>query len=174
MREGISNFKKVENSYCIREGNLACWFIVILIIFLCLFMFNIMNEYFYEIFLPNFNYGQCLPPEDYMIEASQTVYGFLALQNFESVVFQSFAVIVLGTLMFQLKKIPREFSIMTELICICWILIAITFIRSYIVFYHFQSSLIQQGNIVYVTSALELLCLVVTGIYALRQTYLPN
>ena len=79
MKEGISNFKKVESSYCIREGNLACWFIIVLIIFLCLFVFNIINEYFYEIFLPNFNYGQCLPPEDYMIEADQTVFGFLAL-----------------------------------------------------------------------------------------------
>lgn len=63
---------------------------------------------------------------------------------------------------------------MQELFCICWIRAIAAAFRFYMIFFHFDSDLVQRGTILYFTSVLDLMCLMVTGLYTLVMTYRPN
>ena len=77
-------------------------------------------------------------------------------------------------LAFQLRHIPNEFSIMTELFLIVWVRCITIGVRYFIIFWYVDSPFVQLGYIVYLTTLLDIAQMFITGVYTLRQTYKIN
>lgn len=62
-KSGVLAFKRIESSVCIRESSLAMWLIVVILIMLFVFIFNLLNDFKYSMYVMSYNYGQCIPDE---------------------------------------------------------------------------------------------------------------
>ena len=60
-RDGVIAFRRIEDTYCIREANLALFFIIALVFFMAALMVNIFSDYEFHKFFPLHNMGQCIP-----------------------------------------------------------------------------------------------------------------
>jgi hypothetical protein len=60
-RDGVIAFRRIEDTYCIREANLALFFIIALVFFMGALMINIFSGYKFHKFFPLHNLGQCIP-----------------------------------------------------------------------------------------------------------------
>lgn len=77
-------------------------------------------------------------------------------------------------LAFSLRAIPKEFSIMTELYIVIWLLL-LKFILKYTeLYYEFHSSFVFHGYLGFVCIALDVAIILTTGLYTLVMTYRPN
>jgi hypothetical protein len=60
-RDGVIAFRRIEDTYCIREANLALFFIIALVFFMAALMVNIFSDYEFHKYFPLHNVGQCVP-----------------------------------------------------------------------------------------------------------------
>jgi len=99
---------------------------------------------------------------------------FFAVSNYLSYMGEAVVITSLVLLTFQLKHIPQEFNIMNELFTICWLRAVLVLVRYYMVFYHFESTFVRAGYMVYVSAALDMLCILATSFWTLLLSYSPN
>ena len=167
-------FQRIENSYCVRESNLAIYFLLILVVYLGVFFFNIITDFKNEAYLPTYNLGGCVPNTDDMESGDYNPQKVLKNQNYAGFWFESMQIFGLMICAYNLKHIPREFSIMAELFAIIWIRLIASSVRNLCIFWHFNANFVTHVHIVYVMVVFELMCMAVTGLYTLRLTFKPN
>jgi len=121
-RDGVIAFRRIEDTYCIREANLALFFIIALVFFMAALMVNIFSDYEFHKFFPLHNMGQCIPPnwtkED---TTGSVVRSNLHFQILNSTYYDALIVVIFFFLGFLTRNIPREFSVMNELMLISWL-----------------------------------------------------
>jgi hypothetical protein len=61
MIEGLNNFKKFDESYCLREKNMATWFFFIMGIWFIILAANIESGFSRQRYLPLHSICECLP-----------------------------------------------------------------------------------------------------------------
>jgi hypothetical protein len=60
-KDGVIAFRRIEDTYCIREGNLALIFILAIILTLGALVADIFTDYKYHYYFPLHNFDQCIP-----------------------------------------------------------------------------------------------------------------
>jgi hypothetical protein len=54
-KDGVVAFAKIEETYCLREGNLAVWFFLLLLITISIMIFSITTNFVHVEYVPNNN-----------------------------------------------------------------------------------------------------------------------
>jgi hypothetical protein len=54
-KDGVVAFAKIEETYCLRETNLAIWFILLVFMCVSIMLFNIFTEYAHIEYAPTGN-----------------------------------------------------------------------------------------------------------------------
>ena len=126
MKQGKVTFQKIESSYCIREGNIALWFLLIVAGFSALGFADVFSDFHYHQYLPMHSFCECIPFADNIEPHSRDqltpdAEEWIETQTLVSFSFDALEILLLAAVLYRIRWLPREFSVMNELAMIMYL-----------------------------------------------------
>ena len=174
-KDGVIAFKRIEDTYCIKEGNLALFFVLAIMLTLGALVGNIFTDYKYHYYFPLHNLNQCIPTSwddqnlAYPVPNDKVRYQLQNAFIFDAIII--FCFVLLG---FFLRNIPREFSIMSEIVMITWVLIIEAIVRNNLAIFEIQSMFANEVDEAYIFIFFNFAIMMISGMFLLRLSYQPN
>ena len=108
--EGVVAFAQIEETYCLRESNLAIWFLLLLMIAISGMVFNMFDRFSHVEYMPGNNIQECICNA----HVGQPFFT-IQLQARISICYNAVVILAIMMMTYSLHYIPKEFSIMKEL-----------------------------------------------------------
>jgi len=179
MKQGKVTFQKIESSYCIREGNIALWFLLIVVGFSALGFADIFSEFQYHEYLPMHSFCECIPfrdniqPQSYD-QLTPAAEEWIETQTLVSFSFDALEILLLAAVLHSIRWLPREFSVMNELAMIMYLRVLQMGCGYLILIVDFRDIFLTNLIYIMVITVFDFLQMLVSAAYILWQSYRPN
>ena len=167
---------------------IACWFSGIMAVYLGLMVFETQTDYRYTMYLPLSTVQECVPSKQWL-ENHGGYRTLLVYQGVSVTTYSAIICLMFVFMIYKLKGIPREFSMVSEFVIILLILIFQIIIYLLILMFLYLENNDNVANLyrddngppymdhsryIYYITIFDLLIMLETGLHVLQKTYKPN